>query len=66
VSHAWLVEPLLQTLEVFSNDAAGWRVVGVHGENEIVRVAPFEKIEIDLALLWGAPPTKERASLPGV
>jgi hypothetical protein len=35
----------------------GWHLLGTHGENEVARIAPFEEIEIDLALLWGAPPS---------
>lgn len=57
VGHAWIVDPLQQTLEVFANAGDTWRVVATHSENEIVRIPPFEEIEIDLTLLWGAPPS---------
>lgn len=57
VAHAWIVDPLQQTLEVFRAEGNGWHQVVVHGENEVVRVPPFEEIEIDLTLLWGAPPS---------
>ena len=57
VSYAWLVDPLQQMLEVFRNEESGWRVEITHGENDVVRIPPFEEIEIDLALLWGAPPS---------
>jgi Uma2 family endonuclease len=57
VGHAWLVEPLQQTLEVFANDGESWRVIATHGENEVARIPPFEQVEIDLTLLWGAPPS---------
>ena len=56
VGYAWLIDPDLQTLEVFRGEADGWHLVATHGEAEVVRVPPFEEIEIDLALLWGAPP----------
>jgi Uma2 family endonuclease len=56
VGHAWIVDPDLRTLEVFCGEPGGWQVA-THGENEVVRAAPFEEIEIDLALLWGAPQT---------
>ena len=56
VGHAWIVDPLQQTVEVFANEGGTWRVIATHSENEVVRIAPFEEIEIELALLWGAPP----------
>lgn len=56
VAHAWIVDPLQQMVEVFANDGETWRVIATHGENEVVRIAPFEEIEIELPLLWGAPP----------
>lgn len=52
VEHAWLVDPDEHVLEVFRNDAGVWRADGRwHGE-VIVRAAPFEAIEIELAMLW--------------
>lgn len=56
VGHAWIIDPDLQTLEVFRHGGDGWHLVATHGENEVVRAAPFDEIEINLALLWGAPP----------
>lgn len=56
VGHAWIVDPDLQTVEVFRGESDGWHLIATHGENEVVRAAPFEEIEIDLALLWGTPP----------
>lgn len=52
VSHLWLVDPILKTLEVFKLENKGWRLLAVHGENEIVRAEPFEAMEITLATLW--------------
>jgi Uma2 family endonuclease len=56
VGYAWIVNPDLQTLEVFRGEGDGWHLVATHGETEVVRVPPFEEIEINLAFLWGAPP----------
>ena len=56
VRHAWIIDPLQQSVEVFANEDDTWRMVAAHAENEVVRLAPFQEIEIDLALLWGAPP----------
>jgi Uma2 family endonuclease len=57
VGHAWIVDPSQQTLEAYRVEPNGWHLLGTHGENEVARIAPFEEIEIDLALLWGAPPS---------
>ena len=56
VAYAWLVDPLQQTLEVSQNRNGTWSNIAVFGENQVVRIPPFEAIEIDLPLLWGAPP----------
>lgn len=52
VRHAWLVDPLVKTLEVFRLDGASWRLVGAWAGDERVRAEPFEALELDLALLW--------------
>ncbi len=57
VGHAWILDPLQQTLEAYELEPNGWHLIATYGENEVVRIAPFEGIEIELALLWGAPPS---------
>jgi Uma2 family endonuclease len=55
VAHAWLVNPLLQILEVLalSDVTPGqWSVLGVHYNDARVRAKPFEELELDLAILW--------------
>ena len=53
VRHAWLVDPIARTLEVFMLGAEGrWIEVGVHRDAARVRVEPFDAIELDLAVLW--------------
>jgi Uma2 family endonuclease len=55
VTHAWLVDPEPQTLEVLRrNDGGRWETVAVFGEDDKVRAEPFEAIELDLTLLWEA------------
>jgi Uma2 family endonuclease len=53
VGHVWLVDPVSQTLEVYAHGGgSAWiRSHGAHG-NEKIRAAPFEALELDLALLW--------------
>jgi Uma2 family endonuclease len=52
VRHAWLVDPLDQTLEAYENDAGVWRPRGTFRGEARVRVAPFNAVEIELAALW--------------
>lgn len=52
IGHAWLVDPLAESLEVYRLDGGGWRLVSTHGGPEVVRAEPFEAIELDLRHLW--------------
>ena len=52
IRHLWLIEPVLQTLEVFRLDAGTWRLVAAYGGDEVVRAEPFDAIEIRLDALW--------------
>jgi len=58
VRHAWLLDPIDQTLEVFRLDGDHWTLLGVHGGDEEVRVEPFDAVPLDLSALWdlGEPP----------
>jgi len=51
VRHAWLIHPLLRTLEVFSLNAEGfWVAMGAYEGSALVRA--FDAIELDLSVLW--------------
>jgi Uma2 family endonuclease len=52
VGHAWLVEPLAQTLEVYRLEAGRWLLLATHGGDEIVRAEPFEAVELSLSRWW--------------
>jgi Uma2 family endonuclease len=53
VAHLWLIDPLIQTLEIFRRlDDAGWRVVAAHRGEIQVRAEPFDAVELDLSRLW--------------
>jgi Uma2 family endonuclease len=56
VGHVWLVDPLSKTLEVYKNSGGGtWTLIQGFSAEEgdaIVRAAPFDAIELDLAALW--------------
>jgi len=53
VQHAWLLNPLLQTLEVWRLVSQRWSLVGTHADRAHVRAEPFDAIELPLAALWG-------------
>lgn len=57
VAHAWLVDPLERTLEVLRLKDGAWSIVGVCVDSEVVRVHPFEAIQLELARLWPDAPT---------
>ncbi len=52
VSHVWLVDPEARTLEVLGLDGGTYRILDVHAGDAKVRAAPFDAIELDLAILW--------------
>jgi Uma2 family endonuclease len=53
VAHAWLVDPLARTLEIYTLGADGtWSEPVNHGGADVVRAAPFEAIGLDLSVLW--------------
>lgn len=63
VPHLWLVDARERTLEVMRLHEGKWLLLGIHRDDQRVRVEPFEALELDLALLWeGVPPLPTRAS----
>jgi Uma2 family endonuclease len=52
IAHLWLVDPLVRTLEAYRLDAGRWLVLGTHGGDDVVRVEPFEAVELDLSRWW--------------
>lgn len=52
VGHAWLVDPLLKTLELLRLDGPTWRLVGTWRDEQIVRAEPFAELALELAALW--------------
>lgn len=52
VAHAWLVDPLRQTLEVLLLESGGWTQLDAHEGDVNVRVPPFDAIELELGALW--------------
>jgi Uma2 family endonuclease len=56
VPHAWLVDPVAQTLEVLRLEGGRWTIVSTAAGAGLVRAEPFEALDLDLTLLWDEPP----------
>jgi Uma2 family endonuclease len=52
VSHAWLVNPLLRTLEVLRLTNGHWTNIGTYQDEQEIRAEPFEAIVLSLGVLW--------------
>jgi Uma2 family endonuclease len=52
VGDAWLVDPLLRTLEVHRLDGATYRVIGVWRDSAVIRAEPFDAVDLELGALW--------------
>jgi len=52
VTHAWLVDPDLRTLEVFEKRDAKWVLLAVLENDAKVSQPPFDAITFDLSSLW--------------
>ncbi len=53
VSHVWLVDAILETIEVYRLEGAHWVLATSCGGDEIVALEPFDALEMDLMPLWG-------------
>lgn len=56
VGYYWVIDPEAQSLEAYQLENGRWLAIGGFSQTERARVPPFETVEIDLALLWPAPP----------
>jgi Uma2 family endonuclease len=52
VGHAWILDPAERTLEVYRLERPRWLRVGAWQEEAVVRVEPFDAVEVPLAPLW--------------
>jgi len=59
VAHAWLVDPLARTLEIFRREPSEWRLIATHAGAETVHAEPFDAVPLGLGMLWlGQTPTE--------
>jgi Uma2 family endonuclease len=52
VPYAWLLDPILMTLEVFRLESGRWLLLDTFSEDDTVCAEPFQEIEIHLGDLW--------------
>lgn len=53
VTHLWLIDPDLRTLEAYELRAGRWVLLGTVDNDKTVSIPPFSAIEFSLASLWG-------------
>jgi Uma2 family endonuclease len=52
VGHAWLVNPVTHTLEVYRLDGERWTLLDTFEADALVRAEPFDAIALSLAARW--------------
>ena len=52
IGHAWLLDPIVETLELFHLESQRWVLLRTVKGDRKARVEPFEAVEIDLGLIW--------------
>jgi hypothetical protein len=52
VEHLWLIDPDLRTLEAHARDGSRWVLLGSHADQDVVRMPPFDAVELELGALW--------------
>lgn len=57
VSHVWLVNPILRTLEILRLEKDRWLVAATHGGDEEIHAEPFEAVVLELVRIWPALPS---------
>ena len=53
VSHVWLVNPIVETLESYRLEHGRWLLLATHAGDVSARIEPFDAIELELWRLWG-------------
>ena len=52
VGHVWLVNPLVETLEILRLESQRWSLLATHEGKAKLRAEPFDAIELELGALW--------------
>lgn len=53
VAHAWLLNPIVETLEAYRVEQGRWLLLATHTGDVAARIEPFEAVELELWRLWG-------------
>lgn len=57
VSHVWLVNAIVRTVEVLRLDAGRWLVAATYAGSEVVQAQPFDAVPLDLDRIWPTLPS---------
>jgi Uma2 family endonuclease len=52
IHHAWMLDPLAETLEVLRLERGCWTILETHVERRVVHAEPFQALGLELTLLW--------------
>jgi Uma2 family endonuclease len=52
IKHAWLVNPIARTLEVYRLQNGLWALLDTYEDEAVVRAEPFDAVELSLSVLW--------------
>jgi len=52
VPYYWLIDPVARVLEALKLHEGGWIELGVHGDESVARIAPFDAIELEVGRLF--------------
>ena len=52
VGHVWLVDPEIDTLEFFRLESGRWTLLTTERGARLVRLEPFDALDLDLSMLW--------------
>lgn len=54
--HLWLVDPDTRVLEALVREGERWVEAGRLSDGDVVRIPPFEAIELEVARIFPPPP----------
>jgi Uma2 family endonuclease len=64
VSHAWLINPASETLEVLGLAEGRWTLLATFAGAVVVHAEPFDVFDLDLSALWTAGPSTDAEAVP--
>ncbi len=58
VGHAWIIDPVLRTLQVFERRGGDWLLASAFAGDDAANAAPFAEVPLELGALWLPTPTE--------